>query len=82
MAKCCLLKRYFYSALFFIWEQMLVVKLPNCTNDGKIRYQLFLSGLAARHTFLMNTDNGKTWQIRSFTNKSGNEDSAWFLLDD
>jgi hypothetical protein len=65
-----------------IWEQMLVVKLPNCTNDGKIRYQLFLSGLAARHTFLMNTDNGKTWQIRSFTNKSGNEDSAWFLLDD
>ena len=65
-----------------IWEQMSVVKLPNCTNDGKIRYQLFLSGLAARHTFLMNTDNGKTWQIRSFTNKGGNEDAAWFPLDE
>ncbi len=65
-----------------IWEQMSVVKLPNCVNDGKIRYQLFLSGLAARHTFLMNTDNGKTWQIRSFTNKSGNEDAAWFPLDE
>ena len=36
----------------------------------------------ARHSFLMNTDKGKTWQIRSFTNNGGNEDSAWFLLDD
>jgi hypothetical protein len=63
------------------WESMSIVKLPSCNNDGKIRYQLFLSGIAARHTFLMNTDNGKTWQIRSFTNNSGNEDSAWFPLD-
>jgi hypothetical protein len=65
-----------------IWEPMSVVKLPSCNNDGKIRYQMFLSGLAARHTFLMNTDTGKTWQIRSFTNKNGNEDTAWFPLED
>jgi hypothetical protein len=65
-----------------LWESMSVIKLPKCNNDGKIRYQLFLSGLAARHTFLMNTDNGKTWQIRSFTNKNGNEESAWFPLDE
>lgn len=64
-----------------IWEPMTVIKLPNCTNDGKNRYQLFLSGLAARHSYLLNTENGRTWQVRSFTNKSGNEDSAWFPLD-
>ncbi len=64
-----------------VWAPMSVIKLPSCNNDGKIRYQLFLSGIAARYTFLMNTDNGKTWQIRSFINNSGNEDSAWFPLD-
>lgn len=65
-----------------IWEQMSVIKLPSCNNDGKVRYQLFLSGIAARHTFLMNTDTGKTWQVRSFTNQSGNEATSWFPLDD
>jgi hypothetical protein len=65
-----------------IWEQMSVIKLPGCNNDGKVRYQLFLSGIAARHTFLMNTDTGKTWQVRSFTNQSGNETASWFPLDD
>jgi hypothetical protein len=65
-----------------VWEQMAVIKLPSCNNDGRVKYQLFLSGIAARHTFLMNTDTGKTWQVRSFTNQSGNETASWFLLDD
>jgi hypothetical protein len=65
-----------------VWEQMSVIKLPGCNNDGRVKYQLFLSGIAARHTFLMNTDTGKTWQVRSFTNQSGGEAASWFPLDD
>lgn len=64
------------------WESMLVFGLPKCQADGKHRYQLFTSGLAARHTYLMNTDTGKTWQIRTLTDNQGIESSAWFVFDD
>jgi hypothetical protein len=30
---------------------------------GRVNYQLFLSGLANRHTYLMNVNNGSTWQL-------------------
>jgi len=30
---------------------------------GRVNYQIFLSGLAVRHTFLMNVNNGATWQL-------------------
>ena len=65
-----------------IWEPMLVLGLPKCTPDGKVRYQLFTSGLAARHTFLMNTENGKTWQVRTSTDSKGTEITAWFLFEE
>ena len=29
----------------FIWETTEVLGLPKCTSDGKIRYQVFLSGI-------------------------------------
>ena len=64
------------------WEQMLVVGLPKCQSDGKIRYQLFTSGIAARHTYLLNTENGKSWQIRTIKDPQGNESSAWFLFEE
>ena len=63
------------------WEPMLVVDQPACVPDAKIRYQLFTSGLAARHTFLINTDTGKSWQIRSVKDSQGTESSAWFPFD-
>jgi len=64
------------------WESMIVVGLPKCQADGKIRYQLFTSGLAARHTYLLNTENGKTWQVRSTKDNLGVETSAWFLFEE
>lgn len=64
------------------WEPMPVLGLPKCVADGKNRYQLFLSGLAARHTFLLNTESGKTWQIRSVKDNQGVDSSAWFLFDE
>jgi len=62
------------------WEPMIVFGLPKCQIDGKNRYQLFTSGLAVRHTYLLNTENGKTWQIRTVTDNQGIESSAWFLF--
>ncbi len=64
------------------FEPMLVFGLPKCVPDGKIRYQLFTSGLAARHTYLLNTDNGKAWQIQAMKDKDGNEFHAWFAFDE
>jgi hypothetical protein len=31
--------------------------------SSRARYQLFTSGLAARHTFLIDTETGRTWVV-------------------
>lgn len=64
------------------WQPMIVFGLPKCPNDGKNRYQVFTSGLAARHTFLMNTDTGKSWQMQSYKDKLGEEATGWFLFEE
>jgi len=64
------------------FENMLILGLPKCNFDGKIRYQLFTSGLAARHTYLLNTDTGKAWQVQLLKDKEGNDFSAWVAFDD
>jgi hypothetical protein len=52
-----------------ILESMPVMGLPKCAPEGKIRYQLFTSGLAAGHTYLLNTETGNACQIQSIKNK-------------
>jgi hypothetical protein len=64
------------------FEPMVVLGLPRCVPDGKIRYQLFTSGLAARHTYLLNTDNGKAWQMQAIKDKDGNEIHLWGAFDE
>ena len=61
---------------------MPVVSLPKCVSDGKIRYQVFASGLAARHTFLINTDNGKTWRLTTYKDTLGNDANGWFPFEE
>jgi hypothetical protein len=63
------------------WEMMLIEKLPTCTNDGKTHYQLFSSSLAARHTFLMNTDTGISWVLTTRTYRDGSE-VVWARFDE
>jgi hypothetical protein len=41
------------------WEEMAVVDL-NVQSSTRPRFQIFTSGLAARHTFLLDGDTGKT----------------------
>lgn len=45
------------------WDPMQVVGLPACSTDGRPYYQIFTSGLAARHTFLINTITGRSWVL-------------------
>ena len=45
------------------WQPMIVRGLPSCVNDGRSHYQVFTSGLAAKHTMLMNTATGRTWVL-------------------
>jgi hypothetical protein len=45
------------------WEDMEVIDLPKLASPLRPHFQLFTSGIAARHTFLIDTDTGKTWVI-------------------
>jgi hypothetical protein len=49
--------------------------LPVIKNPSRPRFQLFTSGLAARHTFLIDTDTGSSWVIVSVkrTSDTGTE---------
>ena len=46
-----------------IWEKVLVQDLTKIKNPTRPRFQIFTSGLAARHTFLLDTVSGKTWTL-------------------
>jgi hypothetical protein len=45
-----------------IWDNMEIIDLPKIKKANKPRFQIFTSGLAARFTFLIDTETGKTWQ--------------------
>jgi hypothetical protein len=51
------------------WESMPVQALPAVLSPAKAHFQLFTSGLAARHTFLLDTETGKTWVLATTVKK-------------
>jgi len=63
------------------WEDMEVLRLPHVACPTRARFQVFTSGLAARHTFLIDTDTGRTWLIVSANRKHADgteyEVSVW-----
>lgn len=56
------------------WEEMPVFELTKLQSPNRPRFQLFTSGLAARHTFLIDSDSGKTWVV--VTGKSKRKDGT------
>ena len=54
------------------WQVVPVLGLPKITAAGGVRFQMFTSGLAGRHTFLLDTATGRSWVFTEF--KDGN---AW-----
>ena len=47
----------------FTWEEMEVAGRSVGSQPAQPRFQIFTSGLAARFTFLIDTNIGKTWQL-------------------
>ncbi|MBF0631963.1 MAG: hypothetical protein HQL89_13360 [Magnetococcales bacterium] len=68
------------------WEEMPVMGLPKGQATALPHFQIFTSGLAARHTFLIDNDTGKTWVLisRKLNNKDGtvHETNSWELFAD
>lgn len=52
------------------WEEMPVLDPPRVTNPSRARFQLFSSGFAVRHTFMFDTDTGKSWVVVSTKRKA------------
>jgi hypothetical protein len=63
------------------WEEMLVRELQKVQSPARPRFQLFTSGLAARHTFLLDSDTGRTWLVVTWKRKNKDgleyEYSSW-----
>ena len=61
------------------WEEMPVLGLPPVQTNGRPRFQIFNSGLAARWTFLIDTLTGRTWQLEEVgTGKKAT--ASWVLM--
>lgn len=52
------------------WDEMQVIGIPHVPSPVRARFQIFTSGIAARHTFLIDTDTGNTWVLTTTTRKS------------
>jgi len=48
----------------YAWQRIKRIALPNDTKTaGKVNYQIYLSGIRAQVTILMNTTTGASWYI-------------------
>lgn len=47
------------------WQEMFVAQALVLPSPTKPRFQIFTSGIAARHTFMLDADTGRTWQLKT-----------------
>ena len=59
------------------WQGMLVLGLPEVYPERKpkARFTIFASGIAARFTFLIDSQTGQTWVLNSFSDTDEGSDS-------
>jgi len=55
------------------WENMRVIDAPKVSTNSYPHFQIFLSGLAAKYSFLIDTDSGKTWVLATLTDDASKE---------
>jgi len=61
------------------WEEMLVRDLPEMDpTEKQVRFQLFTSTIAARHTYLIDLLTGNTWTPVSVTDDTGKETDIYW----
>ena len=53
------------------WETMLFLGGPEASKPMRPKFVIFSSGLAARHTFLMDSDTGQTWILTNILGVPG-----------
>ena len=74
------------SSLFggVAWQEMPAIGLPKTTNVGDPRFVLFTSGLAARHTFLIDTETGDSWILTAWPSDEEDSDevAGWAPFDE
>jgi len=68
----------------YTWQETEVYNRPATQSTPKPRFQLFTSGIAARYTFLLDGETGKTWvlvtgQIKD-SDGTSNKYRAWQLF--
>lgn len=63
------------------WESMTVIGLPKVDGTSGPRFILLTSGLAARFTFLMDTQSGRTWELTSVGKGSSDPETVWQPFD-
>jgi hypothetical protein len=55
------------------WENMRVIDASKASTNTYPHFQIFLSGIAAKHSFLIDTDSGNTWTLTTLTDDAGKE---------
>ena len=50
------------------WEAMPIVEDPQVASPNRPRFQIFTSGISAKHTFMIDTDTGRTWRLVTVSN--------------
>jgi hypothetical protein len=65
-----------------LWEEMSVRELPQTGDTSSPRFQIFLSGIVAKISFLLDTKTGKTWQVvvAKVDPNGGNEEENTFAV--
>lgn len=58
-----------------VWEEMVVHERPKLQTASTPRFQLFLSGTSVRHTYLLDTSTGDTWQVMIVENETSKSPS-------
>ena len=59
----------------FAWQLMLIEGYYDLPKPNKPRFVIFNSGIAARFTFLMDTDTGQTWVLGTI-----GETTGWLMI--
>jgi hypothetical protein len=61
------------------WEEMKVRGLPYVDeHENRIRFEIFTSSIAARHTFLIDLTTGKSWRLTALLDDKEKEtDTVW-----
>lgn len=64
------------------WEKMIKnIALNNPIMPDQINYQLYMSGIGLKYTFLINIHSGVTWQLVEDNSNKENPVLWWYLLE-